>query len=357
MKRIALPLILLALLAACKEDEQPAEALPRPVKSMLVTPIALADDRSAIGEIAPRREAAHAFRVSAKLTTLAVDVGAEVQAGDVLARLDDEEFLERRASAQADLAKAQAILVEADAAFARMNELLHKGLTTRVNFDAARKTLDSAKAGVASAIAALALAEAQLGYTTLTAEFDGIVTATSVEIGQVVAAGQTVLTLADGGAADAVFWLPESGFADFRPGAPAPAVIVSLLSDPSVTAKGALREIAPSADPQTGTYEVRIALRDVPGQMRFGAAVSARLDVPPVQAIVVPGAALTDLQGTPAVWVVAANAVHLRAVTVIRYETDRVLLGGGVAPGERIVIAGAHRLRENQEVRIEGAAE
>jgi multidrug efflux pump subunit AcrA (membrane-fusion protein) len=71
---------------------------------------------------------------------------------------------------------------------------------------------------------------------------------------------------------------------------------------------------------------------------------------------VLPGSALFDKDGQPAVWVVnpTRSVVGLKPVVVARYETDRVIVSEGLAKGDVVVTAGVNRLRENQQVRLAG---
>jgi multidrug efflux pump subunit AcrA (membrane-fusion protein) len=93
--------------------------------------------------------------------------------------------------------------------------------------------------------------------------------------------------------------------------------------------------------------------------MRFGASVAGRLDRKAEPVVVLPGGALFDKGGAPAVWVVGKNAeVSLKPVTVVRYEIDRVVIGSGLNRGDIVVTAGVNRLHDRQKVRLqEGVSE
>jgi RND family efflux transporter MFP subunit len=129
---------------------------------------------------------------------------------------------------------------------------------------------------------------------------------------------------------------------------------VQLLSNPSVTADGVVREISPVADPTTRTYQVKVTLTGPPEEMRFGGSVVGWIKGSTAPVVVLPGSALFDRAGQPAVWVVdpSSRAVALKTIAVARYETDRVIVAGGLAKGDIVVTAGVNRLRENQRVQI-----
>jgi RND family efflux transporter MFP subunit len=132
-----------------------------------------------------------------------------------------------------------------------------------------------------------------------------------------------------------------------------PEIVVSLLSNPAVTAIGVVREVSPVAEASTRTFQVKVSLADAPAEMRFGSSVAGRLNAKSTPVVVLPGSALFDKGGKPAVWVVgAASEVELKPIAVARYEADRVIVSNGLAQGDVVVTAGVNRLRERQKVRI-----
>jgi len=350
-------LVAVALSATGCGDAAPKGAEVRPVRTIVVEPRPIDDDRSAVGEVRPRYEADLGFRVAGKVVSRTVDVGVSVKKGDLLARLDEQDYRNKLKSAEADIMAAEAVLTEAKGAEDRLRQLLATGTTTRANYDAAVKNLRSAEAKLDSAKAALELGRDQLSYAELRADVDGIVTAVGAESGQVVNVGQMIVRLARPNDKDAVFAIAESAFRE-RPAQP-PEIVVSLLSNPNMSTDAVVREISPVADPATRTYQVKATLKNPPDQMRFGSSVLGRLKGSTAPVIVLPGSALFEKGGQPAVWLVdpAKGSVALRAVVVVRYETDRVIVGDGLAKGDIVVTAGVNRLRENQQVRLaEGAA-
>src|ERR1051325_6244533 len=165
--------------------------------------------------------------------------------------------------------------------------------------------------------------------------------------------------LARPGDKDAVFSIAESAFSGQRPDGALPEIAVQLLSNPNITAHGVVREIAPVADAATRTFLVKVTLHNPPEEMRFGASIVGRMKVASGPVVVLPGSALSDKDGRPAVWVVdpAKQFVFLKPVAVVRYETDRVVLGEGLVQGDIVVTGGVNWLREHQQVALaEGAS-
>ncbi len=356
--RLRVLMVGVALSAAGCGDRAPKVPEVRAVRTMVVDPRPMEDEHRAVGEVRPRYESDIGFRVGGKLIARQVDVGAVVKQGELLARLDGRDNHNKMKSAQSDIAAAEAVLMEAQAAEWRLRQLLEHGNTTRANYDVAVKNLRSAEAKLDSAKAAFSLARDQLAYSELHADFDGIITAVGADVGQVVNIGQMIVRLAKPDEKDAVFAIAESAF-EGRSARERPEVVALLLSNPSVSAEGVVREISPVADPATRTFQVKVTLKDPPEQMRFGGSVVGRVKASTAPVVVLPGSALFDKGGRPAVWVVdpARGSLRLRPVTVARYETDRVVVGEGLAKGDVVVTAGVNRLREDQKVRVsEGGA-
>lgn len=339
------------MLGGCKsETRQHTEV--RPVRTVTVNPAPIEDDRRAVGEIRPRYESDLSFRVAGKLVARHVDVGATVKKGEALARLDEQDFQNRLRSAEADVASAEAALIEAQGTEERQGKLLGNGHTTKANYDTAVRNLKSAEAKLASAKANLDLTRDQVNYTELKADFDGVVTSVGAEAGQNVSAGQMVARLAQPADKDAVFSIAESAFRD-KP-KDLPGVEVALLSNPDIKSDGIVREVSPVADPATRTYQVKVTLKSPPSQMRFGMSVSGRLKATTAPVVVLPLAALFDKEKKPAVWVYDAGkqGIALKPVVVSRYESDKVVIAEGLAKGDVVVTAGVNLLHEGQKVRL-----
>jgi RND family efflux transporter MFP subunit len=154
---------------------------------------------------------------------------------------------------------------------------------------------------------------------------------------------------------DAVFDVP----AQMLRSAPSdPEVTVRLTDDPSVTAKGRLREISPQADPVTRTFQVRVGLTNPPAAMLLGSTVTGkvRLDTAPV--IAIPASALTEANRQPAVWIVdpATQTVSMRNVELLRHDPGTVVISHGLDTGDIVVTAGVQALHPGQKVRLLGSS-
>jgi RND family efflux transporter MFP subunit len=351
MKRsIMIASIFAALLATgCKQETAAPEPV-RPVLSVLVGPARLSDAAVA-GTVEPRFKSDLGFRVLGRIISRPVDVGDSVYEGQTVAAIDSTALELGVRSARAELLKSQARLADASAAEQRQRKLIMTDVTTKARLDEAEHERAGAEAWVASAQANLAKAIEQLGYAELKADFAGVVTAVEAEVGQVVEAGQAVVTVARPDIREAVV--------DIGPDFPVPLEIglpfrVSLQLLPTVHVEGQIREIAPQADPETRTHRVRIALNDPPPSFRLGATVTARLSDDQSSILRVPESAVLTKEEQNFVWVVdpTAHTVSLQKIVLSRDEGG-IRVTGGLKPGTRIVIAGVHSLKQGEQVRID----
>jgi RND family efflux transporter MFP subunit len=350
MRPCFLLLTVLMVLVGCKPEDAPTAL--RLVRTLVVDPKSIGEDRRAIGEVKPRYESDLSFRVAGKVLSRLVDVGAWVKQGDTLATLDTQDYQNRLRSAEADVSSAEAAFVNAQGTEARQAKLLKDGWTPKATYDTALQNLQAAEARLKAAKANLDLTRDQLNYTTLRADFDGVITAVSAEAGQNVNAGQMVVKLARADDKDAVFNIAETAFADVSDAHP--EVIVWPLSSPDLTVEGLVREISPVADPATRTYTVKVTLENPPQQLRFGMSISGRLKGPAAIAVALPLSAVFEKNGSPAVWVLdqQSSSLTLRPITVARYEANTVVIASGLVKGDIVVTAGVNTLTVGQRVRF-----
>jgi RND family efflux transporter MFP subunit len=350
MRACILLLTVLFILVGCKPEDTPAAL--QLVRSLVVEPKAIGEDRHAVGEVKPRYESDLSFRVAGKVLSRLVDVGAWVKQGDTLAALDTQDYQNHLHSAEADFSSAQAAFVNSQGTQARQAQLLKDGWTPKATYDTAMQNLQTAEAGLKAAQANLDLARDQLNYTTLKAEFDGVITAVGAEAGQNVNAGQMVVKLARPDDKDGVFNVAETVFADISK--TQLEVVVWPLSNPDLSVEGVVREISPVADPTTRTYTVKVTLHNPPPQLRFGMSLGGRLEGRTTLAVALPLSAIFEKNGSPAVWVfdLQSSSLMLRPITVARYEANTVIVASGLANGDIVVTAGVNTLTVGQKVRL-----
>jgi len=337
------------LTAGCKQKTQAQEPV-RPVLSTVVQATELSGTTAA-GTVEPRYKTDLSFRVLGRLIVRPVNVGDAVEQGEIVAAIDPTALELAVRSAKADLSRSQAQLANASATEERQRTLIGTDTTSKETLDNAVQVRAGAQASVARAQANLTKAIEQLSYAQLKADFAGVVTAVSADVGQIASPGQTVVTVARPDVREAVVDIGPDFPVPLRVGLP---FTVSLQILPSVHVEGQIREIAPQADPVTRTQRVRIVLNDPPPTFRLGATVTARLATDERAFLRLPASAVLTKDGESFVWVVDAptNTVSLHKVDLSQ-DTNGIRVTGGLDAGTRIVTAGIHSLKQGQYVRID----
>jgi RND family efflux transporter MFP subunit len=342
----------LTALVSCS-DEKKAEApeVVRPVKVAEIGPPDAGRKLIYSGSIKARTEMNLGFRVSGKITERLVDVGDRVAQGAALARIDDVDYKLSLDSANANLASAQKQAEITEIALKRAQTLRDKNVSSQADLDQATLSRDQAIATRQSAEASLDQAKNQVVYTELKADRPGIVTAVSADVGQVVASGSAVLTVAVDGSKEVLIAVPENDVAQFKPGK---AVKASFWSSDNLVLDGKVREVAGSADQQSRTFAVKVALPEDPRVLLgMTATITAALDNSQ-PAYSVPLAALAKKGDQSVVWVVdkQKGTVSARPVTVADFSDDGVRISKGLSTGDLVVSAGTQFMKEDMKVRL-----
>ncbi|MET0441187.1 MAG: efflux RND transporter periplasmic adaptor subunit [Casimicrobiaceae bacterium] len=344
-------LTLAALFAAgCARHESPPEPV-RPVTLAQVQAGGTGEVAVFAGEIKPRHEGDLAFRIGGKVIARSVDVGARVTRGQVLAKLDPADTGLQAEAQKAAAAAAETEFKYAQSEYERYQNLYRQKFVSESALDQKRNALDTNRAKLEQAKAQLAVTRNQAGYATLVATDDGVITAASVEAGQVVTAGQTMFKMAREEEREVAISVPENRIGELRR---ADTLGVVLWANPQKLYPARVREISPAVDPVTRTFAVRLSVLERDPALQWGMTanvVAQRRE--PGNTTLLPLTSLYRKDGAAAVWVYDPDArkVSLRPVTVGQYREDGVLLTSGVAPGEWIVTAGVHKLREGETVR------
>lgn len=345
-------LLSLVALANCSDKQAEVEK-PRPVRTLTVKSGDTSRTISQTGEVRPHVETDLGFRIDGRLLTRSVDIGSIIKNGDTLAVLDDRDVENSLSTAKAELTSAVTAAELAKINLDRQVSLFEKRVGAQARVDEAESNWRAAAARRDSASLAVEVAERKVGYTRLTADSSGIVTAVGANPSQVVAAGQMIVRIADTSETDAVFDVSERIVNTIPMSA---KVRVSLISEPSVTVDGTVRDVSPVADPVTRSYRVRVALPNLPSGLTFGAAVNGQVELPEGDLFALPSAAMTSVDGKPAVYVVdhLGRKLLRKEVTVARYSDTEILVSSGLQNGDAVVVAGVSKLRPDQSVTIEG---
>lgn len=350
-----LPAVLAAAFAsACSRDMRPPPAAKPVIAARLDATRAAAIEKYS-GSVHARYESALAFRVPGKIVVRYATLGQRVRCGELLARLDGTDATLERDAAQAALAAARSNLALAQQDLARYATLVRTGAVSRSAYDHQRDQVASAQASYRQAQRQYELRSNQLRYTELRADHDGVITSVDAEAGQVVAAGQSVVSLAWSDGREVYIDVPENRIG--RLGGAA-RITVSLWGS-ARTYAGAVRERSASADPATRTFLVKIAISDPGPQVRLGATAGVTIEgSADRRELLVPMTALYHKGAQTAVWIIdpRTRTLVLAPVQVQRYRDGGVVIGAGLQAGEEVVLKGVNELYQGERVEISAPA-
>lgn len=348
---ISIVSVMALVLSGCSEQKAETTEIIRPVKVVEIAAIDTSRTLSYSGTVRARTEMNLGFRVNGKITERLVDIGQRVITGDLLARIDPSDYELALTSAKASLDATERQVETAELARVRAEQLFAKNVSPKSQLEQTTLSYNQAVATRDSARSALDQAKNQVSYTNLKSDQNGIVTAVSADIGQVVGSGTPVVSVAVDGEKEVLVAIPETDIAQFKPGK---VVTVGFWSDASLMLQGKVREVAGSAEPQSRTFAVRISLpndQNVLLGMTAGI-IAAASDVQ--QFVTIPLSALARKGGEPIVWTVdrTAETVHSRPVEVADFTGDGVRIAEGLKPGDVVVAAGTQFMTEGLKVKV-----
>src|SRR5256885_2864234 len=340
-------------LTGCNETVAEKAAPGRPVLVATVHYEAETPERSFVGTIKPRIETDMGFRVPGKIAKRLVEVGQTVDVGQPLATTDELDRNLQAEQPEAESRAATGVLAQAAAAEQRAKDLRGKGWTTDAQMDQAKAAADEARARLNRAQRSVELTNNSLSYATLVADTRGVVTDTLIDAGQVVASGQTAIRLARFAEKEAVVAIPETLLGRAKDG----TASVTLWSDPDQKYAAKLREIAPSADPATRTFLAKFSLPEADEKVSLGMTATLTLSDSATERVAkLPLSALFSQGSSPSLYTVDdAGAVKLQPVIVKSYESNAVVIAGGVNEGAKGVGLGVQKIDPAQKVRAVSA--
>jgi len=369
-----------ALLAGCGSSHPPARetaesARPVAVQAFAVTPLEIPSVYEAVGTVRARTAAIISARVMGYVREVKAAPGDRVRQGQLLVELDARDLEAGYRQSDAALAEARSAIPEADnavsaaraqlelaqATFRRMKGLFDQKSISNQEFDEAAARLTVAQAAhemaqarraqlaakIAQAQAARRAAEVMRGYAQITAPFDGVVTAKTVEAGDLAAPGAPLLTIERQGDYRLEASVEESRLAQIRTGQSAEVILDAL----ERTLSGRVAEIVPAVDAAARAFTVKIDLPALP-QLRSGLFGRARFRLGGRQAITVPAGAVTERGQLFSVLVVEDGRARTRLVTAGQRMGERLEVLSGLNAGDRVIHPAPPGLTDGARVEV-----
>jgi RND family efflux transporter MFP subunit len=349
MRALLFSMLTITLLAGCGAEQDSVDKTAPNVKVRIAhLENAQSQHWTLSGTVQSRHDATLSFLISGQISERLAQAGQQVEAGDVLLRLDPRDIRQQLAAAQANVAAARAQAENAEANRDRLESLSQQGMVPAQAFEDARAQARAARQSTKAAEAALAQARSANEYGELKAPADGVLLEVSGEVGQVVTAGIAVATLAYDGRRDIEVFVPERRRADL------PERARVELYGRDMDADATLREVAGSADPLSRSWRTRYSIDGGSESWPLGSSATLILPVSSNSASAtmqtVPVGAMVDRGEGMGVWVVDEGSVHWRAVELVRMDTEQAYIRSDLDPGTTIVALGAHLLQPDQKV-------
>jgi RND family efflux transporter MFP subunit len=311
-------------------------------------------------------------KVSGRIERLNVDLADTVKRGQVVAELDNDEYVQAVAQARADLAVARANLAEAKSALSistrdleRVETLLKRGVASESQHDAAKADrlakqvrLEVAHAQVARAESALETSNIRLGYTKITADWtegsdQRAVAERYADQGETVSANQPLLLIVELDPVTGVIFVTEKDYARLQPGQ-----TVTLTTDafPGEEFKGRIIRIAPVFQQASRQARVEMTIDNPLKRLKPGMFIKAEVVLDRVEdATIVPYKALTTRNDRTGLFVVNENgpAVTWHPVEVGIREAGQVQVKGDGLSG-RVITLGQQLIDDGSRITIPG---
>lgn len=310
-------------------------------------------------------------RVTGYLKTIDYRDGSEVKVGQRLFLIEPDQYEAQMQQAQASVEQARASLDNAQVQLSRQEELARSSTTTQANVDNARASRDEAKAQFDSAKASLREAQINLGYTSITAPFDGFVTAHQADVGALVGSGSptTLATIVKLDPIHVSFSISDADMLQLRRQARARGLTSEDLGKITVEAatkvddgfpyKGKLDYVAPQTDAGTGTLSVRALFDNKDRDLVPNLFLRLRIPMGTVKdAVLIPPSAIgTDQKGRFVLAINNESAVERRSVTLLERSGDLQQVQGEVSTKDWIVQNAVSGVRAGEKVEKKSASQ
>ena len=346
MKKKILSGVLVAsfFIAGCG-DEQIQSPKPPLVKVRQINLSNVAQEENYSGVVKGRYETNLSFQVGGKIISRDVQAGSLVREGEILMTLDPKDIVEQSRGSEAQVASTLSQLQLAKNNFNRYSELFKEDAIAAVVLDQYKTQLEAAQAAYDAAVAQARQSQNALDYTTLTANAEGVISEVQAEVGQVVSAGQSVLTLVQTNEFEVVVDIPENKISSVQIGQ---RVSINFWAN-NENVIGTVREISPMADSASRTFTVKISLPEV-SNVQLGMTANVSMREISSGAIILPLSAIYQTGDAAQVWLVEGGKVSLKKIEVTAFDDNSVQVRG-LKAGDIVVVAGVQKLHDGQEVR------
>jgi len=325
---------------------------------------------TASGYLVARKQSVISSKIQGRLSELHVEEGSVVRGGEVIARLEDADYVAGIAKAKADVEYANANLAEMQRQARLQQGLYREKVVSQDAVDAADAKVRIAQATVAQDEANLKVQQSLLEFTNIRAPFDGVVIKKMTEVGESVApippgvnvstSSGAIVAVADMNSLEAEVDVNESNVAQLSPNQPA---TISVQAIPNHPYDGRLRQIIPTADRTKATVTVKVSILDKDKYLKPEMSCNvtflepkkqAASDTPPQRIVTISKDAITTRDGKPVVFEVDDRKVRMVPVTTGNDLNGQVIVKNGLAGSETLVNNPPQKLKDGDAVKVKG---
>lgn len=303
------------------------------------------------GSIEGKTSAAISAKIAGRIEQVFVKQGQHVRAGEVLATLESVELANAVRTAQQAVAKAQIEYELQSADYQRYSVLYEQHAVAKQTLDGYAAKQRTAQAELSSALASQSSAQQQYEYGKITAPVDGVVANLNATVGQVVAAGTTLMSVQDISEVYAIVNIEQKDLGKVAVGQAADVTVDTYAGQ---VFHGTLDSINPEAGSANRMFSTKIKLANPDGLLKAGMFVKAQLATgTAVQLITLPQAAVLQKQGLYYVFIADGDKALRKSVEIGEVNGDAIQIKSGLNAGERVVASNVNKLKNGDLIRCE----
>jgi RND family efflux transporter MFP subunit len=324
---------------------------------------------TASGYLVARRQSVVSAKIQGRISSLLVDAGSVVSEGQVLATLDNADYIANIAKAKADIEFANASLAEAQRQLRLQENMWRDKVVSQDAYDSAKSRVQMAEATVDQDEANLKVQQAQLEFTTIRAPFSGVVVKKMTEVGESVTpiapgvnlstSSGAIVAMADMNSLEAEVDVNESNVGQLKAGQPADITVQAI---PDKTYKGVLRQVIPTADRTKATVTVKTVIlnkdQNLKPEMSCNvtflepAKATTRKNAAPVRIVTVPKEAVVTRNGKSVVFEIDSDKVRALPIVTGNDLHGQIIVKSGLAGSETLVNDPPQKLQDGDAVKI-----
>lgn len=369
LTRVYFMTMLTIIVGGCSHHEEAHDAAPTPVRVQTVGLSTMNNGTRYSATITPYEQVDLQFKVSGYVRELlqvrgadgrprAIQQGDTVSKGRVLARVREDDYVERVKHVKAQLTRAEVSLQKAQQDWERASHLFSTQSLTKPDYDSAKAQLDSAQASVVGARAQLAEAQLNLHDSSLAAPMDGVLLQRKVEVGTLATPGTMAFVLGNLSVVKVIFGVPDRLLTQLKIGTPLTITTESLRG---TEFSGRVTAISPAADTRSRVFNIEVSVANPKQVLKAGMIASLEVNgnKPQQSVTVVPISAITRTHPQSdqyAVFVVEGNGdqqiARTRIVKLGDVLGNTIVVQEGINAGERVITTGTTLVSDGDIVRI-----